>query len=128
MAIRVTADEVREIMDGVTATDTIINTFITAASAVIDNIFANDSVIGDTLKKELERWLTAHLMAMSIARTASEEKLGEANVKYTGKWGENLLATPYGQTVLTLDITGKMSSIGKRAASMYSIPSFNEYN
>jgi len=126
MAIRVTADEVREIMDGVTVTDSIINTFIMAASAVIDKVFANDSEIGDTLKKELERWLTAHMLSMSVSRTTADEKLGEVNVKYTGKWGENLLATPYGQTVLTLDITGKMGNVGKRPASTYAIPSFSK--
>ncbi len=124
MPIRVTADEVREIMDGLTATNPIISTFITAASAVIDKVFANDSEIGDTLKKELERWLTAHMLAMSISRTAAKEKLGEADVTYTGTYGMNLLATLYGQTVLTLDITGKMSNVGKRPASMYAIPSF----
>ena len=124
MAIRVTADEVREIKDDISASNAIIDTFIVEASAIIDSVFSNDSTISDTLKKGLERWLTAHMLSMSISRTTSDEKLGEATVKYTGKWGLNLQATPYGQMVLTLDITGKMANLGKSPASIYAIPSF----
>jgi hypothetical protein len=125
MATRVTPDEVKEIMDGLTATDSIIETFITAASAVIDQVFAGDTVISSTLLKELERWLTAHFIASTIFRMASEEKLGEAQMKYTGKWGENLASTSYGQTVKLLDITGKMSQVGKSAATIFAVTSFN---
>ena len=126
MVVRVTADEVKEIMDGLTASDSIIETFITAASAVIDQIFAGDTVIGTTLLKELERWLTAHFIASTIFRMSASEKLGEAEMKYVGKWGENLASTPYGQTVKLIDITGKMSQIGKSSATITAITSFDD--
>ena len=125
MAVRVTATEVKEIMDSCTTSDTIVDTFITAASALIDQIFSGDTEIGDTLLKELERWLTAHLIASTIHRTASKEKIGEAELTYTGQWGKKLELTPYGQMILLLDTTGKMGNVGKAAASMYAIKSFD---
>jgi hypothetical protein len=126
MAVRVTATEVKEIMDGLTATDSIIETFINAASAVIDSVFSGDTTTGATLLKELERYLAAHFIASTIFRQTSKEKLGEADVTYTGKWGENLASTSYGQTVRLLDLTGKMSQIGKSAASVFAVTSFDD--
>jgi len=61
-----------------------------------------------------------------LARMASKEKVGEAEVTYTGKWGELLKSTPYGQMVLLLDTTGKIANAGKAKASMYAIPNFDE--
>ena len=125
MAIRTTADDIKEIMDGLTASDSIIDTFIIAASAVVDQVFAGDTTIGETLLKEIERWLTAHFIASTIFRQAAKEKIGEADVTYVGKWGENLASTSYGQTVKLLDITGKMSQIGKSAATVVAVKSFD---
>jgi hypothetical protein len=125
MAVRVTEAEVKQIMDGLTATDPVIESFIIAASAVIDKVFAGDTEIGDVLLKELERYLTAHFIASTIFRQAAKEKLGEADITYVGKWGENLASTSYGQTVRLLDLTGKMSQIGKSAASIFAVTSFN---
>lgn len=125
MAVRVTADEVKEIMDGLTASDPVIESFIVAASAVVDKVFAGDTEIGTTLTKELEKWLAAHFIASTIFRQSAKEKLGEADITYVGKWGENLASTSYGQTVRLLDITGKISQIGKSTATIHSVISFN---
>ena len=122
---RVTATEVKEIMDNCTVTDAIVTVMIGAATEVIDQVFEDDSDIGDTLLKEIERWFTAHMLASTLHRMGSEEKLGDAQIKYTGKWGENLSSTPYGQMVLTLDTTGKMSRMGKKAATITAIKSFD---
>jgi hypothetical protein len=125
MAARVTATEVKEIMDNCTATDITVDAFITAGTLLIDNVFAEDTSIGDDLLKEIERWFVAHMLASTISRQTSREKLGDADFTYTGKWGENLKSTSYGQMVLTLDFTGKMSAnTGKQEASTYAIKSF----
>jgi hypothetical protein len=126
MAVRTTHDEVLEIMDGCTATHAVIDTLIIAASAIVDKVFASDGDIGDVLLEEIERWLTAHMLASSISRVGSDEKLGDASIKYTGQWGKKLESTPYGQMVLTLDTTGKMANLGKMAASIYAVKSFDE--
>lgn len=126
MAVRTTAAEVLDIMDsGCTVSTNIITRLIVAASAVVDQVFENDTDIGDTLLEEIECWLTAHMIASSVYRTASEEEVGDARVKYTGQFGKKLESTPYGQMVLTLDTTGKMAKMGKSGASITAITSFD---
>ncbi len=127
MAIRVTEQEVLDIMDsGVDLSSIQITAMITAHSSVIDTIFADDAVVDDALLKELERWLSAHYIASTLVRMAAKEKVGQAEVTYIGKWGEMLKSTPYGQVLLTIDTTGKLAKIGKKAVSIYAIPSFED--
>lgn len=126
MAARVTATEVKEIMTGCTTSDTIVEVYIGAATLLIDSRFASDTVLSDDQLKELERWLTAHMIASVDFRTTSEEKVGEASVKYTGKWGEGLKSTPYGQMVLLLDVTGKIAKAGKGVPDIYAVTSFDD--
>lgn len=122
---RTTATEVKEIMDGCTVSDAIVTSLITAASEVVTQVFSGDTTISDTLLEEIERWLTAHMIASSLYRSTKTEGVGDASVSYTGTFGEGLKSTPYGQMVLTLDFTGKMAKTGKQVASVYSIPSFD---
>lgn len=127
MAVRTTHDEVLDIMDsGCTVGHTIIDRLIIAASAVVDEVFENDTDVSATLLEEIECWLTAHMIASTLWRTTSEEKIGDASAKYTGQWGKKLESTPYGQMVLILDTTGKMARSGKIAASIFAVKSFDE--
>lgn len=127
MAIRTTSAEVLQIMDNCTVSTTIIDSFITAASALIDKIFEYDTDdMPSTLLEEMERWLTAHMIASSLQRTTDTERLGDAEVKYTGKWGENLGSTPYGQMVMTLDYSGRMKNLGKGRAGIHAVPQFDD--
>lgn len=122
----VTATEVKEIMDNCTVSDTVVDTMILGADAFITKVFSGDTQLGTDLLKEIERWLTAHMIASTLQRTTTKEKLGEAEFTYTGKFGENLLSTPYGQMVLTLDLTGKLkNTIGKSQASITVIPTIH---
>jgi hypothetical protein len=123
---RVTAGEVKQIMDDCTTTDLVVDSFIVAGTEVVTKVFENDVEITTVLLKEIERWFVAHLLASTLSRMTSEEKLGDAFVKYTGKWGSKLESTPYGQTVLTLDITGRMANMGKMRASIYAVKQFDE--
>lgn len=122
---RVTAEEVKEIMDNCTISDSIVETFIEAGTIVITNIFEDDTDIGSTQLKEIERWFVAHMLASTLCRTTDTEKLGDASVKYTGQWGKNLDLTPYGQMVKQLDTSGKMSQLGKQIARIRAITSFD---
>lgn len=126
MAARVTATEVKEIITGCSTSDAIVDVYIGAATLLIDSVFASDTVLSDDQLKELERWFTAHMIASVDFRTTSEEKLGEASVKYTGKWGEGLRSTPYGQMVLQLDVTGKIAKVGKGVPNIYAVTSFDD--
>jgi len=124
---RTTAAEVRLIMDNLTTdvmSDTDVDSYILGANALVTKILGTDTTIGSVLLEDIERWFTAHMIACTRHRTTTEEKLGDAAVKYTGVFKEQLSSTPYGQMVLQLDTTGKMGLIGKKAASTKAVTSF----
>jgi hypothetical protein len=122
MSARVTSAEVLEIMDNCPLTS--VEAFITAGTLVVDSVFGSDDQ--SALTKEIERWFVAHMVASTVFRTTSEEKLGDADFKYTGTWGKNLDSTPYGQMVKTIDTSGKMANaLGGVAASIHAVESFS---
>ena len=121
---RTTVAEVKQIMDNCTVSDTIIDVFIVSANGVVTEAMGGTNA-GATLLEEVERWFTAHMLAMTLCRTTTEEKLGEAAVKYTGVFKDGLASTPYGQMVMQIDYTGTMANIGKGKASMYALTSFD---
>ena len=125
MAIRVTATEVKDIMDDCQVGDAIVDTFILVASAVVDSVFTNDTTTSTTLLKEIERWYSAHLVASTLERYTLEEDIGAAKIIYAAKMGEGFKSTPYGQALLQIDTTGKMAKLGKKGVSLYAIVSFD---
>ena len=118
---RVTATEVRVIIT-TSLLDAAIESLIEIANAMVTNT-VTCGLAAATLK-EIERWLTAHLISITQERETTEEKLGEATVKYAGVYGEGLKSSRYGQMVLTLDTCGGFANLGKKAASVKSITSF----
>ena len=126
MANRVDYDDVKAIMDNCTTADATVTIFITTANAIINKVFANDTTMTEDLFTEMEKWLAAHLIASTVFRTASEEKLGDASIKYTGEWGKKLESTPYGQMVLILDSSGLMANAGKMSATITAVNEFDE--
>lgn len=124
----VSAADVRLIMKATTTTlpDATIAPFLAAAGTLLGKIFTDTSVIGVSLLEELEKWLTAHLIASTILRMTSEEKLGDASVKYIGKWESGLSSTPYGQMLLLMDFTGIIAELGKKQAYIYAVKSSDE--
>jgi len=123
---RIIAQDVIDIMDDDFSISTsVINTFITVAEEVVTNIYAG-STASVTLLKEIERYLTAHMIVSTLYRMGKEEKVGEAQIKYTGEWKEGLSSTPYGQMLLTIDTTGLILKSGKRSASIRTVESFDD--
>jgi len=123
--MRTTAAEVKQLMDNCTVSDTIVDEFIGAANLTVTEIIGNDTSLSTDQKAEIERWFTAHMLAVTICKTATTERLGDASITYTGQFGQGLSASPYGQMVLLIDTTGKMANLGKRGASMHAITSFD---
>lgn len=114
---RVIQSDVREII----TTDKVdLQPFIIAANLLITNVLAT-SGLGDPLLKEIERWMSAHFIAMagtdSDTGQVVEEKIGDASVKYDqGDFRKNLGATRYGRQAMLLDTTGKLANLGKGRA------------
>ena len=122
MANRATATEVRVIIT-TDLLDAAITSMITLANTMVtDTVTCGLSA---AILKEIERWLTAHLIAVTHDRMAVSEKLGEAEVKYSGVYGEGLKSTTYGQMVLQLDTCGSFAKLGKKSATITAITSFS---
>ena len=123
---RVSATEVKSIMDNVTLDNTVIDVYIKGANLLVTDVFSGDTDIGTDLLKEIERWLTAHMIASTRWRLAKRERVGDAEIEYTGTFRQDLSSTPYGQMVKQLDTTGKLENAGKRAASIYAVKQFDD--
>lgn len=122
---RVDATEVKEIIE-TALSDATIEAFITAANLTVTNMLTDSGLDDDTLH-EIERWLTAHLMACTRERQIHSEGAGEATVTYVGRTAMGLDATYYGQQVKVLDTTGILSSqLGKRNVTVFAVPQFEE--
>ena len=132
MSSRVTPAEVKEILD-TSLTDSAITAFIDAASVTVTDLLGENSAASDLSNaqlKEVERWLTAHLIASTRERQVAKENAGQAGVTYDGRTGLGLDSTLYGQQVKLLDTTGTLANlektVGLKAISMYAVPNFDE--
>jgi len=118
MANRVTSDEVKEIIN-TSLTD--IDAFITAANILVTYHLASETDMTTDLLKETERWLSAHFVAIRDPKIKSESVDGAAASYESGQLGMSLKFTSYGQQALLFDVTGKLSSIGKKKAVIETI-------
>ena len=124
MAVRTTAAEVKLIMSTCSAADASITAMIAAASGVVDRVFEYNTDLSSATLESIEQFLTAHLLVSTFDRSAMEEKVGDAQIKYSGIYGKGLESTPYGQMVLLIDTTGLMANSGKMAAKITAVKSF----
>jgi hypothetical protein len=127
MAYRVNPEEVKEIIE-TNVPDTAIEAYIAGADAIVTGLLVGLGM-PDALLKEIERWLTAHLIACSRDRQVREEVAGGARISYFSEYsmvGKGLDATLYGQQAKILDTTGTlaMSTVAKLPASVYAVTSF----
>lgn len=114
---RVTETEVREI---ITTAVSPLTAFIAAASLIVDDL-ADAPCMTDARLKEVERWLSAHMAAGSAAGATggqiSKKKIGDAETSWAVPTvtGDNLRATAFGQTAISLDCSGRLAELGKTA-------------
>ena len=125
MANRVTVAEIKEIIE-TAMTDGDITAFTTAANLTVTDVLGDSTALSLDQLKEIERWLTAHLIASTRERMALTEGAGGAEITSTGEWGSGLSSTPYGQMVMMLDTTGGLKSLDKKRASILAVTSFDE--
>ena len=107
----VTTSEVLEIIE-TDVTDA--TPFIQAATGVMSGL-PSIALLASDLQKEIQRWLSAHFLAMYDQRVTSE-KTGDASYTYEGTTGMGLDSTRYGQQAKILDITGTLADAGKTQA------------
>ena len=125
MTVRVTATEVKQILD-TDLTDPVIEVFINAANLTVTDALGSSTVLSSDQLKEIERWLTAHLIASTRDQQIQEDTIGKSKVVYQGRTAMGLDATFYGQQVKILDTSGVLvGSAGKRKATVYAATSFD---
>jgi|WetSurSiteA1Bulk_404760.scaffolds.fasta_scaffold193098_1 hypothetical protein len=126
MAVRITNYDVMQVMGDTSLDRDLVDAVINTANLIVNKVYTGDTTLGEDLLTEIEKYYAAHLLACTVRRTTIDEKIGDAQVKYAGKFGTKLEMTPYGQIVLSLDPTGLMANAGKLPASMFAIRSFDE--
>ena len=119
MAARVTATEVKQIIETDFA-DTIVDAFIAGATALVDDALIS-SGLSTALMKEIERWVSAHLVA-NRERQIKKAGAGSASVEYIGVFEMGLNGTQYGQTAMALDTTGALASLSLKKAYLRAVP------
>jgi hypothetical protein len=121
---RVVAHEVKDIID-TDLSDRIVQVFIDAANLTVTELLGSNTDLSDDAKKEVERWLTAHLLASTRERQAESEKIDVASIVYQGKTGKGLESTLYGQQAKLLDTTGILAqNLGKASIFTHAVTSF----
>jgi hypothetical protein len=128
MAARTTATEVKQIID-TDLSDAIVEGFIASATALVDQAVSDDDNFADlssALLGEIERWLTAHMLASTRVRQLVSGEAGGAKAVYQGKADMGLNATLYGQQVLAMDTTGYFASLGGKKVKLQAVPSWND--
>lgn len=122
MGIRVSSQEVKGI---ITTSLTDLGPFIKAASKIVDVLAVRDTdgLLDNATLKEIERWLSAHALSMTKEPQVKQEQIGDAAITYQGTIGvgKGFEATYYGQMALSLDVTGKLQSLGKRRAQVKTV-------
>ncbi len=119
----VTATEVKAILDNSQLLDATVDSFIIGADALVISALGSSS-LSAALIKEIERYLTAHLISITVERMASKEGAGGANITYTGMFGQGLEASAYGQMVKVLDTTGRMALLAGKSAKIYAVKGY----
>jgi len=104
MAVRTDIDSVKVVID-TALEDSDITAFIGMANTIV-TARLGDSDLTDAILKDIETWLTAHLISVSRERFTTQEEIGDAKVTFAGKFGEEMHSTSYGQMVIMLDSTG----------------------
>jgi hypothetical protein len=82
------------------------------------------SVLSSDVLKNIETWLTAHLIAIGKERQPIVEKVGDIWLQFdkAAAAANFLELTNYGRTVLFLDPTGSFQSASLKRASIKAIP------
>lgn len=116
---RTTPQKVKDILEDV-SNEAVLASFIDAANSIVDAIYdcdqADDKVLSATNLTLIETWLAAHFYHVMDLRV-KETQTGKSKDIYQGETGKFLDSTGYGQTAISLDISGCLAKFNKEAYS-----------
>lgn len=98
--------------------------YIEDANAMV-NAVLGDEGLSDSLLTTIEKWLTAHFIAITKSRQPQYKKIGDGAESYP-KLGLKLDASTYGQTALAFDTSGRLANLGMKRVVVKAVPSFDD--
>lgn len=111
MPPRTSEAEVRKILPAPAISSADLEGFITTANVMVTQVLGSDTTLLEQTKTEIEKFLTAHLMASTRAQQLAKAGGGDTRAEFQGEFGKGLESTGYGQTVKRLDVTGKLAAL-----------------
>ena len=121
---RVSVAEVKQIIDiDDNIIDADLQVFIEDASDLVTEV-CTSSILTAARLKTIERWLSAHFIAISDMR-ASDEKAGPVSQGFQYKVDIGLDVTMYGQQAKRLDISGALARLDNKAEKGTVLASLN---
>lgn len=111
--------QVKQIID-TALTDPEIDDIISFSNRMTTTILASASLTSAELK-DIETYLTAHIIAITKERQTKEERVGDVWIKYYDHPTGWLEQTTFGQTVMVMDTSGLFQKQAKKRASFKAI-------
>jgi hypothetical protein len=122
---RTTKTAVRSVIE-TALEDPELDALITMANRIVTRTVGEESLASDLLR-DLETWLTAHLIAIGKERQPVSEKVGDIWVQFDKTGMKSFLeSTRFGQMVLFMDTTGNFQASSMKRASIKAIKQNNE--
>lgn len=114
MAIRVTALEVKDIINTNIAEQVILNSFIATASLFVDeNLVGLTPALTTATLKRIELYLAGHFTAITEeGGGVTKTEYGDSNETYSDVYSAGFQATRFGQMATVLDTSGTLKRLG----------------
>lgn len=104
--------------------DSEITNLITIANRIVTRQLGGEGLT-DALLKDIETYLTAHLIAIGKERQPKEEKVGDIMLKYVENPKGFLESTTYGQAALFMDTSDKLAGGQRKTVRLRAIKQIN---
>ncbi len=114
MAIRVTVEQVKGIINTSVGDLIIRNDFIATASLIVDeNLVGLDPALSTAMLGRIELYLAAHLTAITEEMGGlTSQAMEDAKDSYADVYSAGYQSTRYGQMAVTLDTSGTLKRLG----------------
>lgn len=112
MAVRVTVDQVKDVVATTISDLSLENIMIAMANQFVDENLADVGLSANALKW-IELYLAAHFVALTEEKGGIIlNEVGEARERYSDIYDTGFRATRYGQQAIALDTTGTLAKYG----------------
>lgn len=112
MTARVTAAEVKELVNTSVSDAVILTNHIETANLFVDTHLSTKHT--EPMLRRIELYLAAHFVALTEERGGvTRIKMGDADESLAAVYGEGFRSTRFGQTALSLDTTGTLARLAQ---------------